>query len=73
MADHYFRQRYWARSYLGKFTIACALDGFVIDDCGFVGYPPVQKAKANKTHFAIAALEYMGYLKPGIITQNVDR
>ncbi|KAK9899283.1 DHS-like NAD/FAD-binding domain-containing protein [Cystobasidium minutum MCA 4210] len=53
VADHYFRQRYWARSYLG--------------------YPPVQKAKANKTHFAIAALEYMGYLKPGIITQNVDR
>lgn len=37
------------------------------------GYPPVQKAKANKTHFAIAALHYLGYLQPGIITQNVDR
>jgi NAD-dependent SIR2 family protein deacetylase len=33
----------------------------------------VQKAQANKTHFAVAALQHMGYLKPGIITQNVDR
>ncbi|CAD6570735.1 MAG: hypothetical protein CYPHOPRED_004132 [Cyphobasidiales sp. Tagirdzhanova-0007] len=53
VASHPFRQRYWARSYLG--------------------YPPVQKAQANKTHFSIAALQYMGYLEPGIITQNVDR
>jgi NAD-dependent SIR2 family protein deacetylase len=33
----------------------------------------VQKAQANKTHFAISALQYMGYLDTGIITQNVDR
>ncbi|GAA96995.1 uncharacterized protein L969DRAFT_96884 [Mixia osmundae IAM 14324] len=47
-----FRQRYWARSYLG--------------------YPPVRLAQPNPSHYAIAALQYMG-LAPYIITQNVDR
>jgi len=39
----------------------------------YLGYPPVQIAQANKTHFAIASLQHLGLLAPGIITQNVDR
>lgn len=77
VADQYFRQRYWARSYLGRaivVSLPCLQNDVLLTTCTSVsGYPPVQKAQANKTHFAIAALEYMGYLQPGLITQNVDR
>jgi NAD-dependent SIR2 family protein deacetylase len=37
----------------------------------FLGYPPVLRARPNKTHYAVAAIQRLGYA-PNIITQNVD-
>lgn len=37
----------------------------------FLGFKPVQYAEPNPTHFAIAALQRLGYV-PEYITQNVD-
>ncbi|GAA5987989.1 hypothetical protein JCM11641_005972 [Rhodosporidiobolus odoratus] len=37
----------------------------------YLGYPPVRKAESNPTHYAIAALQKMGYSN-STITQNVD-
>ncbi|KAJ8293574.1 NAD-dependent protein deacylase SIR4 [Rhodotorula toruloides] len=37
----------------------------------FLGYPPVRRAESNPTHYAMAALQKMGYLS-SLITQNVD-
>ncbi|GAA5962940.1 hypothetical protein JCM8115_007053 [Rhodotorula mucilaginosa] len=37
----------------------------------YLGYPPVRKAESNPTHYAMAALQKMGYVS-SIITQNVD-
>ena len=48
---HSFRQRYWARSYLG--------------------WPAVDAARPNPTHFALSALQYENVVG-NIITQNVD-
>ncbi|KAG9288044.1 hypothetical protein G9A89_017639 [Geosiphon pyriformis] len=50
-AHHRFRQRYWARSY--------------------IGWPQIQKARPNITHYALAQLQSKGYIDE-IITQNVD-
>ncbi|BGP56230.1 hypothetical protein JCM8202_005767 [Rhodotorula sphaerocarpa] len=37
----------------------------------YLGYPPVRIAESNPTHYAMAALQKMGYVS-SIITQNVD-
>ncbi|GAA5993397.1 hypothetical protein JCM10908_002645 [Rhodotorula pacifica] len=37
----------------------------------YLGYPPVRRAESNPTHYAMAALQKMGYIS-SIITQNVD-
>ena len=37
----------------------------------FLGFPPVLRAKPNKTHYSMAALQRLGYFD-NIITQNVD-
>ncbi|BGP40673.1 hypothetical protein JCM10450v2_004668 [Rhodotorula kratochvilovae] len=37
----------------------------------YLGYPPVRRAESNPTHYAMAALQKMGYLS-ALITQNVD-
>ncbi|GAA6060043.1 hypothetical protein JCM10212_001040 [Sporobolomyces blumeae] len=37
----------------------------------YLGYPPVRVAESNPTHYAMAALMKMGYVK-SLITQNVD-
>ncbi|KAG9002155.1 hypothetical protein FRB93_011781 [Tulasnella sp. JGI-2019a] len=37
----------------------------------YLGYPPVRDAQPNPTHFAIAALQYLGHA-PKLVTQNVD-
>ncbi|KAG8884156.1 hypothetical protein FRB99_004536, partial [Tulasnella sp. 403] len=37
----------------------------------YLGYPPVRDAQPNPTHYAIAALQYLGHA-PRLITQNVD-
>ncbi|GAA5897723.1 hypothetical protein JCM6882_000077 [Rhodosporidiobolus microsporus] len=37
----------------------------------YLGYPPVRRAESNPTHYALAALQKMGYLN-STITQNVD-
>ncbi|BGP25203.1 hypothetical protein JCM10295v2_004125 [Rhodotorula toruloides] len=37
----------------------------------FLGYPPVRRAESNPTHYAMAALQKMGFLS-SLITQNVD-
>ncbi|BGP16839.1 hypothetical protein JCM10213_003341 [Rhodosporidiobolus nylandii] len=37
----------------------------------YLGYPPVRRAESNPTHYAIAALQKMGYAS-SLITQNVD-
>lgn len=37
----------------------------------FLGFPPVLRARPNKTHYAIAALQRLGYFDQ-LITQNVD-
>ena len=38
----------------------------------YLGYPPVQHAQPNKTHFALSALSAAGWTRE-LITQNVDR
>ncbi|RIA83406.1 DHS-like NAD/FAD-binding domain-containing protein [Glomus cerebriforme] len=50
--QHRFRQRYWARS--------------------FLGWPSIQKANPNSSHFAFARLQSLGYIQD-LITQNVDK
>ncbi|GAA5839189.1 hypothetical protein JCM11251_003699 [Rhodosporidiobolus azoricus] len=37
----------------------------------YLGYPPVRRAESNPTHYALAALQKMGYIN-STITQNVD-
>ncbi|KLO08573.1 DHS-like NAD/FAD-binding domain-containing protein [Schizopora paradoxa] len=37
----------------------------------YLGYPPVRDAQPNTTHFALAALQYLGIVSR-LITQNVD-
>ncbi|KAF8692611.1 DHS-like NAD FAD-binding protein, partial [Rhizoctonia solani] len=37
----------------------------------YLGYPPVRDAQPNPTHFALAALQWSGFV-PRLITQNVD-
>ncbi|GAA5891065.1 hypothetical protein JCM5296_007366 [Sporobolomyces johnsonii] len=37
----------------------------------YLGYPPVRLAESNPTHYAMAALQKMGYIN-SLITQNVD-
>ncbi|TFL05219.1 DHS-like NAD/FAD-binding domain-containing protein [Pterulicium gracile] len=37
----------------------------------YLGYPPIRDAQPNRTHYAIAALQYSGNVSQ-LITQNVD-
>ncbi|KAI8999958.1 DHS-like NAD/FAD-binding domain-containing protein [Gaertneriomyces semiglobifer] len=38
----------------------------------FLGWPRISQAKPNTTHYALQALERNGWVKSGVITQNVD-
>lgn len=38
----------------------------------YLGFPPVRRAEPNVSHYSIAALQRLGYLQNGLITQNVD-
>ncbi|KAJ3299068.1 NAD-dependent protein lipoamidase sirtuin-4 [Rhizoclosmatium sp. JEL0117] len=51
-ASHEFRQRYWARS--------------------FVGWQSIKDSKTNISHQSLDKLAKAGWVKAGIITQNVD-
>ena len=58
------RKRYWARSYLGAHD---ALDG----PADRPGYPPVQHAEPNRSHYALAALQETGWTS-SLITQSAS-
>lgn len=69
--DEAMRRRYWAR----RCVASC--DGLregaddVSPTHSFLGYPPVRRAESNPTHYAMAALQKMGYLSSLITVRSL--